>query len=185
MKTRVIGFTALVALLAILVSLAAPNAQAGDTKPLKGWAYSTHRENPDTVPNDPYFNAIVEAMGPPLQVVAATGVHFNNAVGMGQDQFVELDFLLYDSQAQKFVVEFFIKGQVITPNGDTLNYLNEGVVHLGTDPEIFTYAAVITGGTGRFEGVEGAVEGQGISEWPYFHAYEGWVTTVGSIMRDQ
>jgi len=185
MKTRVIGFTALPALLAILVSLAAPNAQAGDTKPLKGWEYSTVREYPVPVPDDPYFNAIVEAMGPPLQVVDATGVHFNNAVGMGEDHFVELDYLIYNSEAEKYVVQFYIKGRVTAPNGDTLNYLIEGVVHLGTDPELFTYTGVITGGTGRFEGAQGAVEGQGISEWPYLHSYEGFITTVGSMMRDK
>lgn len=181
MKTRVIGFTALAAFLAILVSLTAPIAQAGDTKPLKGWAYSTLREYPVSVPDDPYFNAIVEELGAPMQVVAITGVQFNNAVGMSDDQAVELDYLDLASS----VVRFYVKGTVTAPNGDTLDYINEGVVRIGTDPEIFTYTALITGGTGRFEGAQGAVEGEGISEWPYFHTYEGWVTTVGSQMRNR
>lgn len=179
------GSVTVAAVLAMLVCQAPQSAQAGDTKPLKGWAFSTNRQPLSAVPDDPYLNAVVDDMGAPDYAIAVTGINFNNVSGKCLDQNVEIGYYLIDQQTGKNIIRFYASGEVTAPNGDTVSYAHEGVAELDDDPVGFSYELAITGGTGRFAGASGAVAGEGVSEWPFLSHYEGWTTTVGSLMRDK
>jgi len=184
MKTQVLRGTGIACALALLGAITKPIAQAGDTKPLKASVCQTARVALSEVPDDPYFQEIVDELGPPDYVLAVTGIQHNNVAGRCEDSHLEIGYYGFDETTGRLVNRFYFKGMTIGANRDTFEWIGAGVTQLEDDPYTFEYVIVITGGTGRFEGAWGIAFGQGVGPFPYPSRYEGVMSTVGSLMRN-
>jgi len=173
------------AALALVMGLAVPTAQAGDTKPLKGKAYQTSRVYLNEVPDNSYLQEIVDELGPPSYVLGITSIHHNNVAGLCDDSSEEIGYYGTDEVTGRLVNRFYTRSVIVAANGDTLITIIAGVTQLEDDPYTFEYIGVIMGGTGRFEGAWGFFLGKGTGPFPYPSTYKGVVSTVGSTMRDQ
>jgi hypothetical protein len=176
---------ALACVLALLSGIGHSAAQAGDTKPLKGWSYQVTRDYLADLPEDPYLQEIMEQLGPPSYALEATAIQYNNVAGKCQEFIVEIGYVGVDATTGRLVNHFYTTSIIVAPNGDTLEAVGAGVSQLEDDPLTFEYSGMILGGTGRGEGAWGFTQGAGTGPFPYPSTFEGVISTVGSVMSER
>jgi hypothetical protein len=164
------------------------SVDAGDgIKPLKGWSYHISREyiDPATVADNPYFQSVIEKFGPPPYAIAIVGVMHLNATGNSLHNFVEIGYPQFDDEGNYLSTAVFCTGVIVAANGDEIQAHHVADVRYENDLWVFDFELFITGGTGRFTGANGWLIGRGSELNAFGSTFDGWISTVGSTMRDK